>query len=149
MKKLIAYFSASGVTRRAARQLADVIGADIYEIRPEEPYSAADLDWTDKKSRSSAEMADASMRPAIAGNLPDISEYGTIYIGFPIWWGIAPRIISTFIEGCGLEGKKIVIFATSGGSSLPPAVKDLKMTYPSLDITGGKLLNGRIDGDII
>ena len=94
-------------------------------------------------------MADASMRPAIAGNLPDISEYGTIYIGFPIWWGIAPRIISTFIEGCGLEGKKIVIFATSRGSSLPPAVKDLKMTYPSLDITGGKLLNGRIDGDII
>ena len=149
MKKLIAYFSASGVTRRAARQLADVIGADIYEIRPEEPYSAADLDWTDKKSRSSVEMADASMRPAIAGSLPDISEYGTIYIGFPIWWGIAPRIISTFIEGCGLEGKKIVIFATSGGSSLPPAVKDLKMMYPSLDITGGKLLNGRIDGDIV
>ena len=149
MKKLIAYFSASGITGRAARKLADAIKADIYQIRPERPYSAADLDWTDRKSRSSAEMKDESARPAIAGDLPDLSAYDTLYIGFPIWWGIAPRIINTFMEGCDLSGRKIVIFATSGGSSLPYAVDDLRRKYPDLDIAEGKLLNGHVDGDII
>ena len=91
MKKLIAYFSASGITGRAARKLADAIKADIYQIRPERPYSAADLDWTDSKSRSSAEMKDESARPAIAGDLPDLSAYDTLYIGFPIWWGGSRR----------------------------------------------------------
>ena len=98
MKKLIAYFSASGITGRAARKLADAIKADIYQIRPERPYSAADLDWTDRKSRSSAEMKDESARPAIAGDLPDLSAYDTLYIGFQILWGVAPRIINSFIE---------------------------------------------------
>ncbi len=149
MKKLIAYFSASGITGRAARKLADAIKADIYQIRPERPYSAADLDWTDRKSRSSAEMKDESARPAIAGDLPDLSAYETLYIGFPIWWGVAPRIINTFMEGCDLRGRKIVIFATSGGSSLPYAVDDLRRKYPDLDIAEGKLLNGHVDGDII
>lgn len=149
MKKLIAYFSASGITGRAARKLADAIKADIYQIRPERPYSAADLDWTDRKSRSSAEMKDESARPAIAGDLPDLSAYDTLYIGFPIWWGVAPRIINTFMEGCDLRGRKIVIFATSGGSSLPYAVDDLRRKYPDLDIAEGKLLNGHVDGDII
>lgn len=149
MKKLIAYFSASGITGRAARKLADAIKADIYQIRPERPYSAADLDWTDRKSRSSAEMKDESARPAIAGDLPDLSAYDTLYIGFPIWWGVAPRIINTFMEGCDLSGRKIVIFATSGGSSLPYAVDDLRRKYPDLDIAEGKLLNGHVDGDII
>lgn len=149
MKKLIAYFSASGITGRAARKLADAIKADIYQIRPERPYSAADLDWTDRKSRSSAEMKDESARPAIAGDLPDLSAYDTLYIGFPIWWGVAPRIINTFMEGCDLRGRKIVIFATSGGSSLPHAVDDLRRKYPDMDIAEGKLLNGHVDGDII
>ena len=149
MKKLIAYFSASGITGRAARKLADAIKADIYQIRPERPYSAADLDWTDRKSRSSAEMKDESARPAIAGDLPDLSAYDTLYIGFPIWWGVAPRIINSFMEGCDLSGRKIVIFATSGGSSLPYAVDDLRRKYPDLDIAEGKLLNGHVDGDII
>ena len=149
MKKLIAYFSASGITGRAARKLADAIKADIYQIRPERPYSAADLDWTDRKSRSSAEMKDESARPAIAGDLPDLSAYDTLYIGFPIWWGVAPRIINTFMEGCDLSGRKIVIFATSGGSSLPYAVDDLRRKYPDLDIAEGKLLNDHVDGDII
>ena len=149
MKKLIAYFSASGITGRAARKLADAIKADIYQIRPERPYSAADLDWTDRKSRSSAEMKDESARPAIAGDLPDLSAYDTLYIGFPIWWGVAPRIINTFMEGCDLSGREIVIFATSGGSSLPYAVDDLRRKYPDLDIAEGKLLNGHVDGDII
>lgn len=149
MKKLIAYFSASGITGRAARKLADAIKADIYQIRPERPYSAADLDWTDRKSRSSAEMKDESARPAIAGDLPDLSAYDTLYIGFPIWWGVAPRIINTFMEGCDLSGRKIVIFATSSGSSLPYAVDDLRRKYPDLDIAEGKLLNGHVDGDII
>ena len=149
MKKLVAYFSANGITGRAARQLADAAKADIYEIRPEKPYSAADLDWTDRNSRSSVEMKDVSMRPAIAGSLPDLSAYDAIYIGFPIWWGVAPRIINTFIEGCDLRGKKIAIFATSGGSPLPYAVDDLMKRYPDLDIIAGRLLNGRVDGDII
>ena len=149
MKKLIAYFSASGITGRAARKLADAIKADIYQIRPERPYSAADLDWTDRKSRSSAEMKDESARPAIAGDLPDLSAYDTLYIGFPLWWGVAPRIINTFMEGCDLSGRKIVIFATSGGSSLPYAVDDLRRKYPDLDIAEGKHLNGHVDGDII
>lgn len=149
MNKLIAYFSASGRTRKAAEKLAETVGADTYEIRPEEPYSAADLDWTDKMSRSSVEMKDESARPAIAGSLPDSSAYDAIYIGFPIWWGVAPRIINTFIEGCDLRGRKIAVFATSGGSSLPYAVDDLRKRYPDLDIVEGKLLNGRIDGDII
>ena len=94
-------------------------------------------------------MKDESARPAIAGDLPDLSAYETLYIGFPIWWGVAPRIINTFMEGCDLRGRKIVIFATSGGSSLPYAVDDLRRKYPDLDIAEGKLLNGHVDGDII
>ena len=149
MKKLIAYFSATGVTRRQSEKLAAVTGADLYEIVPEVPYSDEDLDWNDLKSRSSAEMKDPSSRPGIRGSLPDISGYDMIYIGFPIWWGVAPRIISTFIESLDPEGKTIIIYATSGGSSLFHAVEDLERRYPGLCIRSGKLLNGRVDGDII
>ena len=101
--KLIAFFSASGVTRKAAEALSAVSGADTYEIVPEEIYTDEDLDWRNKKSRSSAEMQDESSRPAIKGNLPDLSSYDTVYIGFPIWWGVAPRIINTFIEKSDLK----------------------------------------------
>ena len=148
-KTIVAYFSASGTTASVAAEIAKAADADLFEIRPEKPYTAGDLDWTDRKSRSSAEMKDESARPAIAGDLPDLSAYDTLYIGFPIWWGIAPRIINTFMEGCDLSGRKIVIFATSGGSSLPYAVDDLRRKYPDLDIAEGKLLNGHVDGDII
>lgn len=147
--KLIVFFSASGVTRKAAEALSAVSGADTYEIVPEEIYTDEDLDWRNKKSRSSVEMQDESSRPAIKGNLPDLSSYETFYIGFPIWWGVAPRIINTFIEKSDLKGKRIVIFATSGGSTLPYAVKDLEKKYPELNIENGKLLNGRVTEDII
>ena len=149
MKKLVAFFSASGVTAKAAAELAGIIGADVYEIVPKIPYTAADLDWTDRKSRSSLEMKDQNSRPDLKEDKPDLSRYDSIYIGFPIWWGVAPRIINTFMEDNDLSSKEIVIFATSGGSTLSPAVKDLQKRYPELDIKEGKLLNGRVTGDIV
>ena len=105
MKKLIAYFSVSGVTKRAAEQLACLTGADLYEIRPEKPYSREDLDWRNKQSRSSLEMMDPSSRPPLAQSVPDVSSYDMVYIGFPVWWGVAPRPVNTFIESAHLEGK--------------------------------------------
>ena len=149
MKRLTAYFSASGVTEKAAEALVSITGGDICRIEPAVPYTAADLDWTDRKSRSSVEMSGSISRPAIKGELHDTASYDLICIGFPIWWGVAPRIINTFIEKSSLKGKKIVVFATSGGSALDPAVKNLQRTYPDLDITAGKLLNGRVTSDIV
>ena len=149
MSKLIAYFSASGVTGSKAEELARAIGADLYEIAPAVRYTSADLDWMNKKSRSSVEMNDKSSRPALAETDHDFSAYDEIYIGFPIWWYTAPTIINTFLETYDFTGKKIVLFATSGGSSIDRAVKDLKKQYPSLDIAGGKLLNGKVTGDIL
>lgn len=149
MSKLIAYFSASGVTERKAKELAKAIGADLYEIAPAVRYTGADLDWMNKKSRSSVEMNDRSSRPALAETDHDFSAYDKIYIGFPIWWYTAPTIINAFLETYDFTGKKIVLFATSGGSSIDKAVKDLKKQYPSLDIAGGKLLNGKVTGDIL
>ena len=149
MKKLIAYFSVSGVTKRAAEQLACLTGADLYEIRPEKPYSREDLDWRDKQSRSSLEMMDPSSRPPLAQSVPDVSSYDMVYIGFPVWWGVAPRPVNTFIESAHLEGKPVYIFATSGGSGIDYALNDMKKNYPSLDIRGGKLLKGKVESDII
>lgn len=149
MRKLIVYFSASGVTEKKARELGSITGADLYRITPEEPYTSKDLDWTDRKSRSSAEMRNQDARPAIAGSCPNTDSYSTVYIGFPIWWGTAPRIINTFIEGNDLSGKDIIIFATSGGSAFFPAVEDLRKRYPDLDIEAGQLLNGKVTEDII
>lgn len=148
MNKLVAYFSASGVTEAKAKELANVVGADLYEIAPEVPYTNADLNWMNKNSRSSVEMRDKSSRPALAETAHDFSAYDEIYVGFPIWWYTAPTIINTFLETFDLTGKKITLFATSGGSTIDRAVKDLKAQYPELDITGGKLLNGRVTGDI-
>ena len=142
MKTLVAYFSATGVTKRAAEALAQAAGADLYEIRPEVPYTAADLDWTDKKSRSTLEMQDASSRPAIIKGDLDVSGYDTILLGFPVWWYVAPTILNTFLESYDFSGKKIVLFATSGGSGLGKAAQKLKASAPGATIRDGKLLNG-------
>lgn len=117
-KKLVAYFSASGVTAKLAKNLAEAIGADIYVIEPVQPYTAADLDWTNKKSRSSVEMGDKSSRPAVKGKVENMDEYDTVFVGFPIWWYVAPTIINTFLEGYDLTGKTVIPFATSGGSGM-------------------------------
>ena len=117
-KKLVAYFSASGVTASLAKNLAAAIGADLFEIEPVIRYGKADLDWTNKKSRSSVEMNDKSSRPAVAKKLGNMSEYDEVFVGFPIWWYIAPTIVNTFLEGYDLAGKTIIPFATSGGSGM-------------------------------
>ena len=118
MKKLVAYFSASGVTKSAAERLAKAAGADLFEIKPAVPYTRADLDWTNKKSRSSVEMNNPASRPEIAEQISNIEDYDTVFIGFPIWWYVAPTIINTFVESYDLSGKTIVPFATSSGSGL-------------------------------
>ena len=143
-KKLVAYFSASGVTAKVADMLADAVGADIYEIRPEIPYTKADLNWMDKKSRSTIEMNDRTSRPAIADKNVKVEQYDTIFLGFPIWWYRAPSIINTFLESYNFAGKKIILFATSGGSKFGKTVDELKVSVPdSCDIIEGKLLNGK------
>lgn len=148
MKKLVSFFSASGVTRRKAKQLAGVIGADLYEIRPAVLYTAADLDWRNSASRSSVEMNDRKFRPALAETEHDFSMYTDIYVGFPIWWYTAPTIINTFLETFDFTGKRIILFATSGCSGIQKAVDELSALYPSLNITGGKLINGTVKSDI-
>ena len=141
---LVAYFSASGVTAKVADMLADAVGADIYEIRPEVPYTKADLNWMDKKSRSSIEMNDKTIRPAIANRNAQVDQYETIFLGFPIWWYVAPTIINTFLESYDFSEKKIVLFATSGGSKFGKTVEELKVSVPdSCQIVEGKLLNGK------
>ena len=143
-KKLVAYFSASGKTAKVADMLADAVGADIYEIRPEVPYTKADLNWMNKKSRSSVEMNDKAFRPAIADKNAKIDQYDTIFLGFPIWWYVAPTIINTFLEGYGFSGKKVILFATSGSSGFGKTVEELKVSVPaSCEIIEGKLLNGK------
>ena len=143
-KKLVAYFSASGVTAKVADMLADAVGADIHEIQPKVPYTKADLNWMDKKSRSSIEMADKKIRPEIAESNVRIEDYDVIFLGFPIWWYVAPTIINTFLEKYDFSGKKIVLFATSGGSKFGNTVEELKVSIAdNVEIVEGKLLNGR------
>lgn len=143
-KKLVAYFSASGKTAKVADMLADAVGADIYEIRPEVPYTKADLNWMNKKSRSSVEMNDKAFRPTIADKNAKIDQYDTIFLGFPIWWYVAPTIINTFLEGYDFSGKKVILFATSGSSGFGKTVEELKVSVPaSCKIIEGKLLNGK------
>ena len=141
MKTLVAYFSATGVTKGAAEKLAEVTGGDLYEIQPEVPYTDADLDWQDKQSRSSVEMADLSSRPAIKGKVENLNDYDTVFIGFPVWWYTAPTIINTFIEANDLKGKTVIPFCTSGGSSIKKSAEDLKKAYPDLNWKEGRLLN--------
>lgn len=142
-KKLVAYFSASGVTAKAAKNLAEAAGADLFEIKPEVPYTQADLDWHDKNSRSSVEMRDSKSRPQIADGDARIADYDVIFVGFPIWWYVAPTIINTFLESYDFAGKTIILFATSGGSGFGKAVEGLKGSVAdSTVIREGKLLNG-------
>ena len=142
-KKLIAYFSASGTTAAVAKNLAKAAKADLYEIRPETPYTSADLNWQNKNSRSSLEMRDKSSRPALADADAHIEEYDTVFIGFPIWWYVAPTIINSFLEQYDFTGKKIVLFATSGGSGFGKAVAGLQPSAPGATIVEGAVLNGR------
>ena len=143
-RMLVAYFSASGVTAKVAEMLADAVGADIYEIQPAVPYTKADLNWMDKKSRSSIEMNDKTIRPAIADKNARIDQYETVFLGFPIWWYVAPTIINTFLESYDFSGKKVILFATSGGSKFGKTVEELKVSVPaSCEIVEGKLLNGK------
>lgn len=146
-KKLVAYFSASGTTAKVAKSLAEAAGADLYEIKPQIPYTKADLNWMDKTARSTIEMNDKSSRPAIVTGDVDVSDYDTILLGFPIWWYIAPTIINTFLEAYDFSGKTIVLFATSGGSGFGEAVAGLQSSAPNAMIREGKLLNGRQTAD--
>ncbi len=149
-KKLTAYFSASGITANIAEMLADAADTDLFEIRPEIPYSAADLDWRNSESRSSVEMKDKSSRPAIAEKCGNMDDYDTIFLGFPIWWYIAPTIINTFLESYDFSGKKIILFATSGGSGFGKTVENLKGSVSdSTVITEGRIFNGRITKDTL
>ena len=140
-KVLVAYFSASGVTARAAKEIAAATGGELFEIAPALPYSRADLDWTDKNSRSSVEMNDEGCRPAMKSAPPDISGFDRIFIGFPIWWYVEPRIIDTFLESLDLAGKEVVAFATSGGSGIAGAERRMRALCPEAKWQKGKLVN--------
>ena len=147
-RKLVAYFSASGVTRAAAGRLAKAAGADLFEIRPAVPYTRADLDWTDKKSRSSVEMSNPGSRPEIAEKVANMGDYDTVFIGFPIWWYVAPTIINTFLESYDFSTKTIVPFATSGGSGMGKAEETLKPLCPGANWKEGKMLNRVSDREL-
>ena len=140
-KTLVAYFSASGVTARAAREIAEAVGADLYEICPAEPYTDADLNWTDKKSRSTVEMNDTACRPTIAEPVANMEQYDTVFLGFPIWWYVEPRIVDTFLESYDFSGKTVIPFATSGGSGIGKAEKSLQQHCPKASWKRGKLIN--------
>ncbi len=144
-RKLVAYFSASGTTRRVAKELAKIAGADLYEIEPEVPYTRADLNWNDEQARSTIEMNDHSSRPAIKGSDAHAGDYDTIYVGFPIWWYIAPTIVNTFLESYDLSGKTVVLFATSGSSGFGRTVDNLKNSVAAnTAIVEGKVFRGHV-----
>lgn len=139
MKKiLIAYFSAGGATARLAKTIAGVVDGDLFEIKPQLPYAAADLDWTDSRSRSTVEMNDEDSRPAIAERVENMPQYDTVFVGFPIWWYQAPRIIETFLESYDFAGKTLIPFATSGGSGMGKTDSILKAVCPAAKWLPGK-----------
>lgn len=140
-KALVVYFSATGATAQKAKMIAEVTKGDLHEIVPSKPYSSADLDWNNGQSRSSVEMNDSNARPELPKTDIDMSAYNCIFIGYPIWWNQAPRIINTFIESYNLKGKKLIPFATSGGSGINNSVRELKNTYTDLEWDNGRLLN--------
>ena len=141
-KKLVAYFSASGVTAKVAETLAEAIGADIFEIEPKVPYTEADLNWMDKKARSTIEMNDPASRPEIAAKRDNMKDYNTIFVGFPIWWYVAPTVIDTFLESYDFSGKTLIPFATSGGSGMGKTVEVLKKVCPDTVWKRGGMVNG-------
>ena len=138
---LVAYFSATGTTEDVAEKIAAVTGGELHEIAPEQAYTDADLDWNNRQSRSSVEMNDPKSRPALKEKKANMADYDVVYIGFPIWWGVAPHIVNTFIESHDLKGKTLMPFATSGGSGISQAVAALRKAYPELNWQDGKLLN--------
>ena len=140
-KVLVAYFSATGTTEDVAEKIAAVTGGELHEIAPEQAYTDADLDWNNRQSRSSVEMNDPKSRPALKEKKANMADYDVVYIGFPIWWGVAPHIVNTFIESHDLKGKTLIPFATSGGSGISQAVAALRKAYPDLNWQDGKLLN--------
>ena len=142
--KLVAYFSASGVTGSVAKKLAEATGADLYEIKPAVPYTQADLNWNNSSSRSSVEMRDKSSRPALADKNAKLDGHSVIFLGFPIWWYVAPTIINTFLEAYDFSGKTIILFATSGGSGFGSAVEGLKPSAPGAVIREGKLFRRNV-----
>lgn len=141
-KALVAYFSATSTTRNLAEKLAKVANADLQEITPAQPYTSADLNWNDRSSRSTVEMNDKSSRPEIAGKAPDLSAYDTVFIGFPIWWYVAPTIINTFLESADFSGKRIVLFATSGGSGMGRTRAGLEPSAPGAVFAGERCFGG-------
>ncbi len=143
-KSLVAYFSATGTTAKAAKALASAVEGDLYEIKPAVPYSDADLNWMDKRSRSSLEMQDKRSRPALADRNAPVAQYDVIFLGFPIWWYVAPTIVNSFLEAYDFSGKTIVLFATSGSSGLGKSASELRGSAPGAVITDGRMLNGRI-----
>jgi len=145
---LVAYFSATGTTAKVAEKLADATAGELHAIVPAQPYTASDLDWNDSSSRSSKETNNPSVRPAIGGKAFSTDRFDVVFLGYPIWWDMAPRIINTFIESHNLEGKTIIPFATSGSSGISNSIKVLKETYPHLQWKEGKLLNHASDNDI-
>ena len=150
MKDLIAYFSASGVTKQVAEKIKDVVNGDIFEIEPVEKYTSEDLDWNNKNSRSSMEMADTSSRPKIKNKIEDISKYDRVIIGFPVWWDLAPTIVNTFIEENDLHNKKVYVFVTSGGSSVDNSFNKLKNTYKDINFVSGiRLYSSSSDDGIL
>ena len=144
-KKLVAYFSASGVTKRYAERLAQAADADLFEIKPTVPYTDADLNWKNSNSRSSIEMKNPDSRPEIAEKLSDMDKYDTVFVGFPIWWYVAPTIIDTFLESYDFSGKTVVPFATSGGSGMGKTADVLRQVCPAAAIKDGKVLNNMTD----
>ena len=145
-RKLVAYFSASGVTAKVAEKLSEAIGADLYAIEPEVPYTKADLDWMDKKSRSTIEMNNPASRPAIAGKRDNMNDYDTVFVGFPIWWYVAPTIINTFLESYDLTGKTIIPFATSGGSDMGKTNEKLLPSCKGANLLNGKVFKASVSG---
>lgn len=148
-KVLVAYFSATGNTGRAAQLVAEATGGTLHEIAPVEAYTSNDLDWHDENSRSSVEMNNVKARPAIVNNLPgNAAGYDVIYLGYPIWWNQAPRVLNTFLETYNFSGKTVIPFATSGGSSISNSINELQKTYPEIMWSSGKLLNHATSEDI-
>ena len=144
MNTLVAYFSATGTTAKAAKVLANAVGAALYEIRPAVPYTGADLNWMDKGSRSSLEMGDKGSRPALRDTDAPVAGHDVIFLGFPVWWYVAPTILNTFLEAYDFTGKTIVLFATSGGSGLGKSAAGLRPSAPGARIVDGRMLNGRL-----
>ena len=148
-KALVAYFSASGVTKKLAQTLAEAIGADLFEIEPKVPYTRADLNWMDKQSRSTIEMQNPASRLELAGTCKSIADYDTVFVGFPIWWYVAPTIVNTFLESCDLTGKTVVPFATSGGSGMGGTNKALAPSCKGARLLDGKVFRSSTDAQAL